>query len=137
MRINDPLLLSEMPEKEAKLFILRAYKRSLSLIRVGKVCAVIAFVCFGAGILFDVWLWASYSHNLSVWDLLVYIGVITLLAYPTTIFFMFPTRVLSAPLSKYLLPEGSVTEYYNKCVESIRSGIPSISPDTDDTRAIA
>lgn len=131
------MLLSEMPEREAKLFILRAYKRSSSLIRVGKVCAVIAFVCFGAGILFDVWLWASYSHNFSVWDLLVYIGVITMLTYPTAMFFMFPTRVLSAPLSKYVLPEGSVKEFYDKCVESMRTGIPLINPDTDDPRGIA
>ena len=137
MSIYNPLLLSEMPEREAKLFILRAYKRSLSLIRMGKVCAVIAFVFFGAGILFDVWLWASYSHNFSVWDLLEYIGVITMLMFSTAMFFMSPTRFLSTPLSKYILPEGSVKEFYDKCIESIRSGIPLIDPDTDDTREIA
>lgn len=126
-----------MPEREAKLFILRAYKRSSSLIRVGKVCAVTAFVCFGAGILFDVWLWTSYSLNFSVWDLLEYIGVITMLTFSTVMFFIFPTRFLSTPLSKFILPEGSVKEFYDKCIESIRSGIPLINPDTDDTRGVA
>ena len=136
MRINNPLLLSEMPEREAKLCILRAYKRSLSFIKIGKICIVMGFVFLGASILLDVWLWTSYS-NLRVWDLLLYIVLIPVLTYHTAIFFMFPTRFLSTPLSKYILPEGSVKEFYDKCIESIRSGIPLINPDTNDSLGIA
>ena len=60
-----------------------------------------------------------------------------MLTFSTVMFFIFPTRFLSAPLSKYILHEGSVKEFYDLCIESIRSGIPLINPDTDDTRGIA
>lgn len=136
MRPNNPLLLSEMPEREAKLFILRAYKRSSSFIRMGKVCAVIVFVCCGVNILLDLWLWMSYS-NFSVWNLLFYIVFIPVLTYFTVVLFMFPARFLSTPLSRYILPEGSIKEFYEKCAESIRSGIPLVNPDADDTGGIA
>ncbi len=103
---------------------------------MGKVCAAIVFVCLGIGILLDVWLWTSYS-NFSVWNLLLYIGLIPLLTYHTVVLFMFPTRFLSTPLSRYILPEGSIKEFYDRCIKSIRSGIPLINPDADDTDGIA
>lgn len=129
---GQSLLLTKIPEEEAKAFILGRYKKSRSAIKTGKIGAVVAFVMADANLLFNIWMWANYPRTFNMHTLLFLITLIVATFFLALFFFRYSVSLFSGPLTRYAIPEGSVKEFYEKCYESIRSGIPLINPDTGD-----
>jgi len=103
------------------MFIHRAYERALRMIKAGKISLMVLAVLLGIEIFITAFLWADDPHTITIWSEIVPLISLIQGVICAILFWGFPHKFLSVPLSKYAIPDGEIEELYNKYILALKS----------------